>query len=324
VYVADTFNHKVRKITPDGLVSTLAGSVAYSFADGQGTAAHFSYPSGIAVDSAGNMQVADTSNNRIRKITPGGLVSTFAGSAYGSADGPGATAQFSGPSGVGVDSAGNTFVADSGNNRIRKITPGGLVSTFAGSSDGFADGQGTAAQFSRPADVAVDSAGTVYVTDPGNRRVRKITPGGVVSTFAGSGDYGGVDGQGTAAQFNSPQGIAIDSADNVYVTEYYNHRIRKITPGGLVSTFAGAAELTFPTGVAVDSAGTVYVANYNRYIINKITPGGLVSTLAGSQFSDGFTDGQGTAAKFSRITDVAVDSAGKVYVTDTNLIRKIS
>jgi len=223
-------------------VSTLAGSGTAGFADRQGREAQFDNPFGVAVDSKGNIYVADTFNHRIRKITPkeGGRweVSTLAGSSTeGFADGQGRAAQFKRPYGVDVDSKGNIYVADYYNHSIRMITPKEEdkweVSTLAGSgTEGFADGQGRAAQFNRPHDVDVDSKGNVYVADYRTHRIRMITPKEEdkweVSTLAGSGAQGSANGQGTAAQFNYPAGVAVDSKGNVYVADKDNHRIRKI------------------------------------------------------------------------------------------------
>ena len=230
VYIADSYNNSIRKITPAGVVTTLAGSGTYGFADGTGTAARFDHPFGVAVDSSGTVYITDSYNNSIRKITPAGVVTTLAGSgAYGFTDGTGSAAQFNSPSGVAVDSSGTVYVADQFNHRIRKITPAGVVTTLAGSGTaGFADGTGSAAQFNYPTGVAVDSAGTVYVADVNNQRIRKITPAGVVTTLAGSGVGGFADGTGGAAQFNLPQGVAVDSSGAVYVGDTNNNRIRKI------------------------------------------------------------------------------------------------
>ena len=280
VYVADTINNRIRKIDPAGVVTTLAGSSA-GYVDDTGTAAKFSSPTGVAVDSSGNVYVADFGNNRIRKIDPAGVVTTFAGSTSGDDDGTGTAAQFYNPYGVAVDSSGHVYVADSNNHRIRKISPTGVVTTFAGSSSGNADGTGTAAQFDQPYGVAVDSSGHVYVADLGNSRIRKIDPAGVVTTLAGS-SAGDADGTGSAAQFNSPHGVAVDSSGNVYVADLGNNRIRKIDPAGVVTTFAGstsgymdgaltAAKFKDPSGVTVDSSGNVYVADNNNHRIRKIS-----------------------------------------------------
>ncbi len=321
-----------------GIVTTLAGSGVASYIDGNGTAAQFNRPAGVAVDSAGTVYVADRDNNRIRKITPAGVVTTLAGSgAYGSADGTGIAAQFNGPLGVAVDSSGTVYVADTYNNLIRKITPAGVVTTLAGSgAPGSTNGTGNAASFNTPYGVAVDSSGTIYVGDGLSYLVRKITPAGVVTTLAGSGVAGFTDGTGTTAQFNRPDGVAVDSSGTVYVADAYNHRIRKITPAGVVTTLAGSgvagftdgtgttAQFNYPYGVAVDPSGTVYVADYATSHIRKITPAGVVTTLAGSGVQ-GFADGTGTAAQFFLPFEVAVDSSGTVYIADTynNRIRKI-
>jgi sugar lactone lactonase YvrE len=228
VYVADGVNHKIRKITSAGVVTTLAGSGTSGFADGDGTAAQFYFPKGIAVDGDGNIYVADDINHRIRKITPAGTVSTLAGSTSGTADGDGAAAQFNSPRGVAVDVSGNVYVADAGNHRIRKITPTGTVSTVAGSTSGVTDGDVATAKFNEPAGLAVDASGNIYVADDANERIRKITPGGTVSTLAGGFLAGFTDGEGTEAQFNSPTGIALDASGNIYVADRHNHSIREI------------------------------------------------------------------------------------------------
>jgi len=211
-------------------VSNLAGTSTAGYGDGTGTAARFSAPQGIAADSSGNIYVADTGNNRIRKITPSGVVTTLAGFStadYG--DGTGTAARFSAPQGIAADSDGNIYVADTGNNRIRKITPSGVVTTLAGfSTADYADGTGTAARFSAPQGIAVDSDGNIYVADTGNNRIRKITQSRVVTSLAGTSTAGYGDGTGTAARFSAPQGIAADSSGNMYVADTDNNRIRKI------------------------------------------------------------------------------------------------
>ncbi|PSJ71538.1 hypothetical protein C7N43_38820, partial [Sphingobacteriales bacterium UPWRP_1] len=339
VYVSDQVNHRIRKITPAGVVTTLAGSGVQGYADGTGTAAQFGNPAGMAVDAAGNVYVGDLDNNRIRKITPAGEVTTFAGSGtFGFADGTGTAAQFSAIWGLAVDASDNLYVADFNNNRIRKITPAGVVTTLAGSGTfGSADGTGTAAQFGGPRGVAVDAAGNVYVADYNNHRIRKITPAGVVTTLAGSGTFGSADGTGTAAQFGGPRGVAVDAAGNVYVADYNNHRIRKITPAGVVTTLAGsgtfgfangtgtAAQFWQPAGVAVDASGNVYVGDSQNFRIRKITPAGVVTTFAGSGVL-GFADGTGTAAQFNFPSGVDLDAAGNLYVADASnwRIRKIT
>jgi sugar lactone lactonase YvrE len=284
IYVADQVNNRIRKISPGRVVSTLAGSGTQGFANGDGNAAQFYYPAGVATDAQGNIYVADGGNNCIRKISPVGAVSTIAGSSTpGFADGNGAAAQFNGPLGVTTDAQGNIYVADVDNNRIRKISTSGVVSTIAGSGTaGFANGAGTAAQFNGPTGVATDAQGNIYVCDNSNHRIRKIIPGGVVSTIAGSGTQGFADGNGAAAQFNYPVGVATDAQGNIYVADYHNQRLRKISPTGIVSTLAGsdtagfadgngtAAQFAAPTGVATDAQGNIYVADTFNNLIRLI------------------------------------------------------
>ena len=347
MYVADQSNHLIRRIAiSGGGVTTLAGTVLTGgSADGTGTNATFSRPSGVAVDSSGTVYVADTDNHRIRKITPAGVVTTLAGSTLGSTNGTGTNAQFNAPTGVAVDSAGNVYVAEQTNHRIRRITPAGVVTTLAGSTAAFANGTGTNAQFNTPYGVAVDSAGNVYVADQSNHLIRKIGSGviqvplnrAVVTTFAGNGTPSAINGTGTSATFQFPTGLAVDSVGNIYVGEQNNNRIRRITTTGVVSTLAGSGNATFadgtgagasfnlPYGVAVDSSGTVYVADTDNHRIRKITPAGVVTTLAG-QSTTGNTDGTGTNARFFYPYGVAVDSTGNVYVGDrsNNRIRRIT
>jgi sugar lactone lactonase YvrE len=348
VYVADSENHTIRKITPGGVVSTLAGTAgSIGSADGTGPASSFYYPYGVATDSGGNVYVADTGNSVIRKITSAGVVSTLAGTAgsIGSADGTGPAARFYYPYGVATDAFGNVYVADTQSHTIRKITSAGIVSTLAGTAGivGSADGAGPFAQFYYPYGVATDAGGNVYVADNANRVIRKITPAGIVSTLAGTaGIVGSADGTGPDAQFDTPSGVATDSAGNVYVADTFNYTIRKITPDGLVSRLAGpigsfrssgsadgvgsTPKFDEPDGVATDSAGNVYVADTDNHTIRKISPAGVVSTLAGTAGFHGSADGIGAAARFWWPSGVAIDSANSVYVADTfnHTIRKIT
>ncbi len=232
VYVADNNNHSIRKITSGGVVSTLAGSSPYGYANGPGSTAKFYYPSGVAVDAGGNVYVADQYNHSIRKITSAGVVTTLAGTGTaGTGNGAGNASQFYYPIGVAVDAGGNVYVSEQYGHKVRKVTSGGTVSDFAGSGTaGYADGTGVTAQFNYPYGVAVDALGNVYVADQYNERIRKVTPGGVVTTLAGSGAQAYNDGKGTAAGFNNPAGIAVDAAGNKYVADQSGHTIRKITP----------------------------------------------------------------------------------------------
>lgn len=351
VYAVDVDFHTIRKITRAGVVTTFAGRAGVSGnADGTGSTARFFSPSSVAVDGADNVFVADFDNDTIRKITPAGVVTTFAGSAglEGSADGVGAAARFRGPSGVAADAAGNVFVADQSNNTIRKITAAGVVTTIAGTAGDSVvdvDGPGPSASFVVPISIAVDTAGTVYVGE-GGYAVRKITPAGVVTTLAGlQGTLGFNDGIGAAARFNYPRGLALDGAGNVYVADTNNGLIRKITPAGVVSTLAGTpggigsldgtvatATFTQPAGIAVDAAGKVYVGEESGNAIRTITPAGVVSTIAGAIARTGLVDATGASARFHfggdfrTIASTTVDHAGNVYVTDyvNGALRKIT
>jgi sugar lactone lactonase YvrE len=268
VYVADSYNNKIRKITPNGVVTTLAGTGAEGSTDGTGTSASFASPSGVAVDSSGNVYVADYYNHKIRKISPSGVVSTLAGSGeYGSTDGIGTDASFAYPRGVAVDASENVYVADTNNNKIRKITRTAVVSTLAGSGrEGSTDGTASNATFFLPDGIVVDASGNVYVAGNENHKIRKITPTGVVSTLAGSGSKGSTDGTGAKASFRYPRGVAVDTIGNVYVADWGNHKIRKITPSGVVSTLAGSgraestdgsgsdASFYYPSGVEINTS----------------------------------------------------------------------
>ncbi|MFM7009788.1 MAG: NHL repeat-containing protein [Betaproteobacteria bacterium] len=322
-----------------GVVTTLAGTTASGSVDGTGSAASFYFVIGVAVDTTGNVYVSDSGNNKIRKITSAGVVTTLAGSGTaGYADGTGAVAQFRYPTSIGVDPSGNVYVGDSENQRIRKVTPDGVVTTLAGGSStpGYTDATGLDARFNYPNGLTVDASGNVYVSDTANNLIRKVTPAGVVTTVAGATTAGYVDATGTAARFNNPNGIAVDASGNLYVADRYNNRIRKITPAGVVTTVAGGALSTYvdgtgtaagfndPAGVTVDASGTLYVADKGNNMIRQISSAGVVTTLAGA-LSSGSVDGTGTAARFRAPFGLAVDSTGTVYVADTwnNMIRKI-
>lgn len=273
---------RIRKVSlNNGVVTTVAGSTFGGFADGQGILADFSGVNGIAINAAGTMFVTDDFNNKIRTISNNGLVSTFAGSSRGFLDGSLSSAKFSGISGIVIDASGNKFVADRNNHVIRKIT-GNNVTTFAGSGTlGSANGQGTVASFALPKGLTIDSSGNLFITDGVGKRIRKITPTGMVSTFAGSSTQGFLDGQGVSARFNLATGIVVDSQNNLYVAD--DIKIRKISPTGLVTTIAGTGSAGFVDGnattsqfsglegIAIDAQGNLYVADEGNFKIRKIT-----------------------------------------------------
>jgi len=288
VYVADTGNHTIRVVSPAGVTTTLAGLAGSAGStDGTGAAARFCSPNGVAVDpTSGVVYVADTGNNTIRKIV-GGVVTTFAGTAGpgGSSDGQGASALFAEPAALAVDGSGNVYVTDYLNHTVRKITPGALVSTLAGTAGrpGTTDGAGPAARFYAPQGITVDGAGNVTVADSGNSTVRRITPAGLVSTLAGTaGVWGSVDGTGAAAQFAEPIAVAADAAGDIYVADRHNYTIRKITPAGVVSTVIGSpaspvfnagplpASLEAPLGVALSGTTLVLTNNNGIAAVNNV------------------------------------------------------
>ena len=305
--------------------STLAGtpSTVVSSQDGTGAAAQFDAPRGVAVDRAGNVYVADTLNNSVRKISPSGEVVTLAGTpgTEGRGDGTGAAARFNEPFGVAVDDADNVYVADASNNAIRKITSAGVVTTLAGGGTaGTSDGTGPAARLDEPRGVAIDVNGTLYVADYNNHLIRKITSAGVVTTLAGQADVAGsADGVGTAASFRGPNGIAVDAAGVVYVADTGNRAIRRISADGVVTTRTlSGPMLSEPRGIAVDAAGVLTVADYGSHTIRSISTSGVVSTFAGTLSSPGTTDATGSAARFHYPSGVAITSAGAIYVADTD------
>jgi sugar lactone lactonase YvrE len=338
VYVADVDNYTVRKITPSGVVTTLAGSPGQGYADGTGSAAQFYYPEDLAIDGNGNLYVVDSDNSTIRKVTPAGVVTTIAGTPgdFGSADGTGPAAQFYYPYAAALDGNGNLFVTDQGNETIRKLVLStGAVTTVAGSPgvEGSANGTGSAASFYYPAGIAIDSSGNIFVSEQRNNDIRKITPSGVVTTLAGTaGVVGGTDATGAAAKFQVPSGITIDGSGNLYVADYGNGTIRKIVSStGAVTTVAGkagnqgsadgtgsAAQFDAPSGVAVDGSGNLYVTDEKNNTIRMITPAGVVTTLAGTPGKSNYTNGTGAAALFDQPFDVVVDKSGNLFVTDAS------
>ena len=320
-------------------VSTFAGSNAVGDADGTGTAASFDNPDGMAFDSNGNLFVADGGNNLIRKITPAGVVSTFAGSGNAaSVDGTGTAASFRNPVDLVIDASDNIYVIDRLQPKVRKITPAGVVSSFAGTgSEGFTDGAANVARFKAPQSITIDADGNLYVVDTGNNRIRKITPDGTVSTLAGSGNTGDADGNGTSASFDRPMSIVIDASGDFLVSDQNNDLIRKITPAGEVTTIVGSgtratvdgngtsASLNAPDGLAFDASGNLYVSDYIGHYLRVITPGLEVITLAGTG-TGGSTNGDRSVATFNLPKRLIFDNSGNLYVSETlgDNIRKVT
>lgn len=318
-------------------VSTLAGTAgAAAYSDAYAFGARFNAPQGIAVDATGNLFVSDTGNQRIRKVTPGAIVTTVAGSGTAAlADGTGAAASFSGPQGLVVGKSGAIYVSDTDNNCVRQVSPGGVVTTLAGDANGdYLDATGRAARFNVPGGVAVDGTGKLFVTDVGNSRIRAVTPAGVVTTLAGSGEPLYADGIGTAASFSSPLAIAV-GGPTIYVADTLNHRVRAVTTAGKVTTLSGSGAGAFadgeakvasflgPSAIAADARGNVYVGDGAR--LRRITPAGAVSTLAGSSTA-GDADGSGATASFRSPSAIALAADGTIYVADavSHTIRKVA
>ncbi|MDB4904195.1 MAG: hypothetical protein JWQ63_3476 [Mucilaginibacter sp.] len=338
VYVADNNNHAIRKITPSGVVSTLAGNGTKGFSNGIGASATFNYPDGIAVDTYGNVFVADQFNWCIRKITPSGVVSTFAGNGNpGSIDGISTQASFSQLTSLAIDAAGNIYATDEDNNEIRKITPSGTVSTIAGNGiKGSADGLGNLATFNLPVSIALDAANNLYVGDAFNQLIRKITPAGLVTTIAGNGTMGFVNGIGINASFSYPYGIATDNLGNIYIADNQNNCFREISLTGYTIDKPLPSGLTFDPTTGIISGTPTAVLPATVYTITAYNAGGSstttvnitvtnvqnvalspisAKTVCDADFDPGAT-GNSTINYTSANTAVATIVAGKIHIID--------
>lgn len=347
LYVADSGNHVIRKHAPDGAVTTLAGKEGVcGHVDGMAGVATLCTPTGLALDASGNLVVIDATNQLVRKISSAGTVSTLAGMAgeVGGRDGPGATALFGFASifndagtplaGIVVEPSGSVLVTDYYNGRVRRIAPNGDVTTAAGLGEGYIDGAAASARFREPTGLALGADGQVYIAED-THSIRKLAAG-QVTTFAGKpliGDL--IDGPGPAAHFNAIAGMAVDSSGNIYVSEFNNSAVRKVTPAGLVAAFAGRTpgsspgeatpapdRLNNPNGMAIDRGGNLYVTD--RSCVRKIGKDGTITTLAGAPVDSGYADGVGSAARFSILRGLAVDDNGNVFVSDSYTLRKIT
>jgi sugar lactone lactonase YvrE len=312
-------------------------------ADGTGKSAEFAGPAGIAIGPDGNIYVVDTYSSRIRKITPSGVVTTIAGSSDGYADGMGTEAKFYRPKGIAISPNGTMYIADYANSKIRTISPSGVVSTLTGGAQGYVDGTLSEARFNGPEGLELASDGTLYVVESFGNRVRKISTSGIVTTLAGksypdgSTPGGRNDGTGLEAEFYQPIGIAISADGSLYVSDYSNSKIRKITAQGVVTTISGSpnaagyldgpiatARFSNPVGLAVASDGTLFICDTMNDRIRTISPAGEVKTFAG--IGPGNIDGDVTTAKFLKPYDIAISKEGVIYVTDgtNHAVRKIT
>lgn len=345
IFVADSYNNSIRRISTDGAVSTFAGVSVTGSNDGPGNQARLFYPEAIAFDASGNLIIADSQNYKIRKLSPDGTVSTIAGDGTpGYADGDAATAEFALPTGVALDALGNIYVADRLNNMIRKITPAGQVSTVAGSKNsGFMDGDALQAQFDMPRNLAVRSDGAVVIADTYNHCIRLLDGKGQVSTIAGAGQAGYLNGLALNALFAYPQALAFDAKGNLLISDADNHMIRVLSPDGTVSTLAGdpatvngpegayldgpwaEARFNLPSGMATDKSGNIYLADKLNNRIRKIGIDGRVTTVAGGDEAT-FADGPGRQARFWSPIALAFGPDGALYVSDSenHRIRKIT
>ncbi|MBI4664679.1 MAG: PQQ-binding-like beta-propeller repeat protein [Verrucomicrobia bacterium] len=312
ITVADAFNHRIRRVTATGQVSTWAGTGLAGFLDGPGDNAQLNLPLSVFVGAGGDIFVADTENNRIRKISPAAFrtVATVAGSGVpGYADGPATSAKFNFPNDLVMDAAGNLYVTEFNNHTVRKITPSGQVSTFVGDGRaGSVNGVGPKARLSQPGGIAIDRQGNLYVSEWGNQRIRRIAPAGAVTTFAGSGGAGFKDGPAASATFNHPDDLAVDQSGNVFVADNDNHAIRKISPVGVVTTVAGSGERGYrdgsgaeaqffgPGGLGLDPSGHLIVADTGNHRLRKITFLGLPKVTSEPQSQSVLAGGTVTLA----------------------------
>ena len=302
LYIANRFGQQILKVNPVGNISIIAGTGSWGFSGdgGAATSAKLYNPSGVAVDASGNVYIADDSNNRVRKINPSGVISTFAGTGVAGFSGDGgaaSSAQLNGPTGVVVDALGNLFIAERYNHVIRKVNPSGIISTFAGTGTSGFNGDGgaaTNAQLFNPSGLAFDLLGNLYIADI-SCRIRKVNTAGIISTFAGTGiqGYSGDGGAATSAQLGSSCGVAVDASGNVYIAENGNQLIRKVNTAGIISTFAGtgtcnfsgdwgpaiSAQLCNPTGIAIDTSGNVYIADNNNQRVREICITGCLANI---------------------------------------------
>ena len=334
-----------------GIISTFAGSgVQGNTGDGGlATSARLTSPYQMCLDPAGDILVADYSGNRIRKITPAGMISTFAGTGASSSTGDGgqaAAASINAPNGIACDTSGNVYIAEEHGIRVRKVNAAGVISTFAGTGvQGYAGdgGLATSAGFVLPEGVAVDTSGNVYIADAYGNRIRKVNTAGIISTFAGTGT-GGYNGDGlqaTVTTLSTPYAVLPDNAGNVYISDSSNNRVRKVNAGGIVSTYAGngssafagdggqatSASISGALGITLDSAGNLYIADQNNYRIRKVTAAGVISTVAGNGIQGYSGDGGlATAAEVKVPEGVLIDAIGNLYIGDgaNYVIRKVT
>ncbi len=367
LYIADSDYHRIRKIDANGIITTVVGnctlascSGSFSGDGGLASTAGLNHPAGLAFDADGNLYIADTGNNRIRKVDGNGIITTVAGNGLAGFDGDGSaaiSAKLNSPSAVAVDAAGNLYIndgvagsnyfPDSGNHRVRKVDASGIITTIVGNgAAGFSGDDGVAidAQLNYPSGLAVDDRGNLFIADRGNNRVRKIGADAKIVTVVGNGWHGVIGDGNTAslAMLNSPRGLAIDAAGNLFISDTQNDRIRKVDANGIITTVAGigydpmingagdgepasGAQINSPEGIAVDAGGSLYIADGT---IRKVDESGIITTVAGNSVMGPGYSGDGGPATSAQLSDpqgVAVDSDGNIYISDTDndSIRKV-
>ncbi|MEO8369645.1 MAG: SMP-30/gluconolactonase/LRE family protein [Candidatus Solibacter sp.] len=329
-------DYKVWKVSSAGILTTFAGNGIPNYSgDGAATATQLNGPAGIALGPGGIIYITDTQNQRVRTVAPGGALTTVAGTGVAGFNGEIVTPKLANlyrPNGVAADGQGNWYLADTGNNRIRKVQPGGNLFTIAGNGNAsyFGDGQqGTRASVNHPDGVAVDSQGNVYIADTLDNVIRRVAPDGIISTFAGTGasGYGGDNGPATQARLRLPSGVAVDGQGNVFVADTGNNQIRRIDASGFITTVDTGGALNEPRGVAVDRTGNVYIADTGNHVVRRVSPGALITTIAGTgeccYSGDG---GLAIEARLSQPWGIAVDGNGNVYIADSanNSVRTLS
>jgi sugar lactone lactonase YvrE len=345
------------------IIITVAGtgSLGYSGDGGPAASAQLDLPRGVAVDASGNLYIADTNNNRVRKVSStSGIITTVAGNGicantalgcYSGDGGPATSAGLNSPGGVAVDANGDLYIADADDCRVLKVSAGGIITTVAGSGwcgysgDG---GPAASAMLWQPLGVAVDATGSLYIADAYNSRVRKVSPAGIITTVAGTGGcwispiycYSGDGGPATSAELSYPLGVAVDVTGNLYIADAMNGRVRKVSAGGIITTVAGGCSCSSPGdggpatsafvspwGVAVDASGNLYIADAGNGRVRKVSPAGIITTVAGD---DGLgypgDGGLATSAELNEPSGVAVDARGDLYIADAldNRVRLVT
>ena len=332
-------------VTGSNTITTIAGTGVQGFSGdgGPATSAQLRTPGeGVAVDGAGNVYFSDTSNRRVRKVTPGGTISTFAGTGVGGPigdNGLATSARIDSPMGLAADGLGNVYIADFAGARVRKVNPAGIITTYAGTGASSFSGDGgpaTAAALYAPRGLSLDGQGNLYIADMYNHRIRKVDSSGTITTFAGTSQgFSGDGGPATSAQLAYPEQVTTDGSGNVYIADTSNRRVRKVSPSGTITTFAGSgggglgdgglatsAYLSYPKGLAVDDQGNLYIADWSNYRVRKVDTGGTITTVVGTG-NGGFNgDGgpAGSATVFGPV-GLALDGQGNLYIADSGNYR---